>query len=95
MLDDYLRALDALLPVVETVPVWGPLLVLGVVAALVWPHRPSRRTVSGHVPDAVRPCADTSPDAHAPTAVTCTDTRPDVSVDTRTEASGHEARGES
>ncbi|MFJ1528206.1 hypothetical protein ACIOFV_07220 [Streptomyces mirabilis] len=91
MLDLYLRVLDVLLPVVETVPVWGPLLLVGVVAALACALRPARRAVSGRVPDASGTRADTSPDIDTPSAVTCADTCPDVSADTRADVSGREA----
>ncbi|MFJ4469503.1 hypothetical protein ACIP2X_18695 [Streptomyces sp. NPDC089424] len=94
MLDVYLQVLDVVLPVVETVPVWGPLLLAGTVAVLAWQRRPARRAVPGHVRATVRTGADASPDNPTPSAVTCTDTGPDVSVDTRADASGHEARGE-
>ncbi|MGX1301421.1 hypothetical protein RKD35_002909 [Streptomyces albogriseolus] len=94
MLDVYL----VLFGVVETVPVWGPLLFVGTVAVLVGQWRSARRAAPGHVPGAVRTCADadpdTTPDTEPSSAVTCADTRPDVSVDTRADASGHEARGE-
>lgn len=93
MLDDYLCVLDIVLPIVLTVPVWGPLLLAGVIAALVWPHRPARRRAPGHVPGTARARADTGPGTDTPSAVTCADTRPDVSADPSAEASGHEARG--
>ncbi|MEU0950668.1 hypothetical protein ABZ379_49895 [Streptomyces canus] len=94
MLDVYLRVLNAVFAVVETVPVWGPVLLVGAVAALVYAHRPTGRTVSGHVPGDVRTCADTDPDSDTPSAVACADTRPDVSADTRADMSGRDARGE-
>lgn len=96
MLDAYLFLFGVVLPVVETVPVWGPLLLVGTVAVLVGQWRPARRAVPGHVPGAVRTCADTDPDtipdAAVISAVTCADTRPDVSADSRADVSG--ARGE-
>ncbi|SOE31699.1 hypothetical protein [Streptomyces sp. OK228] len=94
MLDAYLRIADALLPVVMTVPVWGPLLLVGTVAVLMWQRRPAARAVSGHVSDPVRTCADTGPDTHTPSAVTCADACPGVSADTRADVPGREARGE-
>ncbi|MER7835281.1 hypothetical protein ABTY98_05060 [Streptomyces sp. NPDC096040] len=91
MLDLYLRLLDAVLPIVMTVPVWGPLLLVGVVAVLVGQRRSARRAVPGHVPGAVRTCADTDPDTDTPSAMTCADTCPGVSGDTRADVSGREA----
>ncbi|WP_411092232.1 hypothetical protein [Streptomyces sp. 049-1] len=94
MFDLYLTLLGVALPVVLTVPVWGPLLLAGMVAVLVWSRRPAHRAVPGHVRAAVRTCADTDPDTPTFNAVTCADTCPDVSADTGTDVSGHEARGE-
>jgi hypothetical protein len=94
VLDLYLAVLGVLLPVVETVPVWGPLLLVGTVAVLVRQWRSARRAVSGHVPGAVRTCADTDPDTSESSAVTCVDTCPDVSADTVADVSGHQERGE-
>jgi len=90
VLDAYLAALGVVLPVVEAVPVWGPLLLVGTVAVLVRQWRPARRTVPGHVPGDVRTRADTGPDTPTPSAMTCADTRPDVSAATREDVSGHE-----
>jgi hypothetical protein len=94
VLEVYGRVINAVFAVVETVPLWGPVLFVGAVAALVYAHRPAGRTVSGHVPGDVRTCADTDPDADTPSAVTCADTCPDVSADTRADMSGRDARGE-
>ncbi|MFD5571967.1 hypothetical protein [Streptomyces cadmiisoli] len=94
MVDAYLTVLDVVLPVLETVPVWGPLLLVGTVAVLVGQRRPARRAVPGHVRATVRTCADTRPDTPTPSAVTCVDPCPGVSADTRADAPGHEARGE-
>ncbi|MDI9836216.1 hypothetical protein [Streptomyces sp. KAU_LT] len=84
MLEVYLDALGLVLPVVQTVPVWGPLLLVGA-AALAWRYRP-RRAVPGHVQDDARTDQDTGRDAASRSVMTCADTRPDVS--------GHEARGD-
>ncbi|MGW3971123.1 hypothetical protein ACWEFD_17725 [Streptomyces ardesiacus] len=94
MLDLYLTLLGIAMPVVLAVPVWGPLLLAGMVAVLVWQRRVARRAVPGHVRADVRTCADTDPDAPTSSLATCADTGPDVSADTRTDESGHEARGE-
>ena len=97
MSDTYLRVLDVLdvvLPVVMTVPVWGPLLLVGTVVVLLWQRRPARRAVPGHVPSTVRTRADPGQDTDTLGALTCADTRPDVSADTRADVSGHEARGQ-
>jgi hypothetical protein len=94
VLEVYGRVINAVFAVVETVPVWGPVLFVAGVAALVCAHRTTSRAVSGHVPGAVRTCADTDPGADTPSAVTCADTCPDVSADTGADMSGRDARGE-
>ncbi|MEV0016609.1 hypothetical protein [Streptomyces tendae] len=94
MPDDYLELLGVVLPVVEAVPVWGPLLLAGMLAIPVWRWRAARRAVPGHVPCPVRTCADTDPDAHIGSTVTCADTSPEVFADPTQDVSGHEARGD-
>lgn len=98
-LDALLGLIGAGLLVVETFPVWGPVLALAVVVAL-WrslrpsgQHRAPGTPVRTAVRAAVRTLADTGPEPDASTALTCADTYPDVSADSGPDVSGHDGGG--
>jgi hypothetical protein len=96
--DLYLTVFNAAYPVVITVPVWGPLLLIVTVAVMWWQLAPARarravRTVSGRVRAGVRTRADSvrADDTRKP--LTSADTSPDMSADTETDVSGHDSGG--
>lgn len=86
-------------PVIETFPVWAPVVLAGL-AFLAWRelrpsgrHRGRRQPLRTVVRAGVRTTPDNSPAAAAETALNCADTSPDMTADNRPDTPGHDGAG--